>query len=87
VRVSLFRQERPIGLGFAHGFLTPRHIAQTGMAPEAFWRDAEARCAGSAPAQLVGVCDWALLQFSRESTGNSAAGVPIAIGFGGPPTG
>jgi 2-polyprenyl-3-methyl-5-hydroxy-6-metoxy-1,4-benzoquinol methylase len=63
--VSLFRQRRPMGVGFARAFLTPRHIAATQQAPEAFWKDLEARCANAKPDQMVGTYDWAVLHFRR----------------------
>lgn len=63
--VSLFRQRRPFGIGFARAFLTPQHIAVTGTSPAEFWRDVEARCAAAAPEQLMGTSYWAVLQFRR----------------------
>jgi hypothetical protein len=63
--VSLFRQSRPMGMGFARAFLTARHIEATGMAVDAFWRDVEARRARATPDQLTGTFDWAVLHFRR----------------------
>jgi hypothetical protein len=63
--VSLFRQRRPFGVGFARAFLTPRHIEATGHSPVEFWRDVEARCAAAAPEELIGTSWWAALQFRR----------------------
>ena len=63
--VSLYRQRRPFGAGFARGFLTPAHIAVTGQVPAAFWRDVDARCAAATPAALLGTQHWAVLQFKR----------------------
>jgi len=63
--VSLFRQRRPFGIGFARAFLTPRHIAVTGRSAAEFWRDVEARCAAATPEQLIGTGWWAVLQFRR----------------------
>jgi SAM-dependent methyltransferase len=63
--VSLFRQRRPMGLGFARAFLTPRHIEPTGRPPAEFWKDLEARCAAATPEQMVGTFDWAVLHFRR----------------------
>jgi hypothetical protein len=65
VGVSLFRQRRPFGMGFARAFLTPRHIEATGRTPADFWSDVEARCADAAPEQLIGTSYWAVLQFRR----------------------
>ena len=82
--VALFRQARPFGLGYARGFLTPRHIAVTGMTPEAFWADAQARCAAAAPAQLMGTHHWALLHFKRGGIGawpDLLALAPREIGY------
>jgi 2-polyprenyl-3-methyl-5-hydroxy-6-metoxy-1,4-benzoquinol methylase len=63
--VSLFRQRRPVGVGFARAFLTPQHIEPTGQTPAEFWKDLETRCAGAAPEQIVGTHDWAVLHFRR----------------------
>lgn len=63
--VSFFRQRRPIGVGFAHAFLTPQHIALTGLTPSAFWLDLETRCAAATPEQIIGTQDWAVLHFRR----------------------
>jgi SAM-dependent methyltransferase len=62
---SLFRQRRPMGVGFARAFLTPQHIEATQQTPEAFWKDLEARCANAKPDQMVGTYDWAVLHFRR----------------------
>lgn len=70
--VALFTQRRPFAAGYARGFLTPRHVALTGMAPELFWADLEARCAGVEPQRLLGTHRWALLHFRR----GAAAAVP-----------
>lgn len=67
VAVSLFRQRRPFGAGYARGFLTPQHIAVTGQEPAAFWAQLEARCEGASPQQLAGTHHWAVLQFSRRA--------------------
>jgi ubiquinone/menaquinone biosynthesis C-methylase UbiE len=66
VSTSFFQQTRTFGIGFLRGFLTPQHIAVTGMTPEVFWKDAEARCAGVRADQLIGRQDWAVLQFKRD---------------------
>lgn len=63
--VSLFRQRRPMGVGFARAFLTPQHIEVTGQTPAAFWQDLEARCADATSAQMTGTYDWAVLHFRR----------------------
>jgi 2-polyprenyl-3-methyl-5-hydroxy-6-metoxy-1,4-benzoquinol methylase len=63
--VSLFRQRRPFGMGFARAFLTPQHIASTGLTPSAFWLDLETRCAAATPEQIIGTQDWAVLHFRR----------------------
>jgi ubiquinone/menaquinone biosynthesis C-methylase UbiE len=63
--VSFFRQRRPFGIGYARGFLTPQHVEVTGQSPQAFWQDAEARCAAAAPEQLLGTHEWAVLHFRR----------------------
>jgi 2-polyprenyl-3-methyl-5-hydroxy-6-metoxy-1,4-benzoquinol methylase len=89
--VSLFRQRRPMGLGFARAFLTEDHIAATGKGPAAFWREVEARCAAAAPGQIIGTYHWAVLHFRRGGT--RAASPPpdmsgvVEIGYHGPPEG
>ena len=62
---SLFRQRRPMDLGYARAFLTPAHIAITGQPPDAFWKQMEARCADATTQQLAGTYDWSILQFQR----------------------
>jgi hypothetical protein len=71
----LFRQARPLGPGFARGFFTPAHIAVTGLTPDAFWRDLEARCAAVPAAACQGVQHWAVLHFQRGAGG----GVPDSL--------
>ncbi len=66
--VALFRQPRPFGPGYARGFLTPRHIAPTGMSEDAFWADLDARCAGKLPAEMMGTQHWAVLHFRRGAS-------------------
>jgi ubiquinone/menaquinone biosynthesis C-methylase UbiE len=66
--VSLFRQRRPFGVGFARAFLTNRHIELAGLTPEAFWQDIEARCATATPETLAGTQNWAVLHFRRGGT-------------------
>ena len=67
--IELFRQVRPIDLGFARAFLSDRHIAGLGVEREAFWADVAARCAAVSPAQLLGAQQWALLHFRRGASG------------------
>ncbi len=73
--VTLYRQPRPLGPGFARGYFTPQHIAVTGMTTEAFWRDVDARCAAEPAAACLGVQHWALLHFQR----GAAASVPASL--------
>lgn len=63
--VSLFSQRRPFDLGFAQGFLTDQHIQVTGLKPEAFWQDVEARCADKNPEDFMGIQNWAIMHFQR----------------------
>ncbi len=63
--VSLFRQRRPMGMGFARAFLTARHIEATGLEPAEFWRKLEARCAGARADRFVATQHWAVLHFRR----------------------
>jgi 2-polyprenyl-3-methyl-5-hydroxy-6-metoxy-1,4-benzoquinol methylase len=65
VATTLFRQQRPIGEGFARAFLSPDHIAVTGQSQKDFWADLSARCAAATEAQCIGTQEWALLQFKR----------------------
>ena len=88
-RASLFRQRRPMDLGYARAFLTPAHIAITGQSPTDFWMQLEARCAGATSQQMEGNYEWSLLQFQRgakrvklESLDKSSV---IEIGYQPPP--
>lgn len=86
--VSLFRQPRPMGLGFVRAFLTNEHIAQTGQSPPAFWREAQTRCENATAQQLAGRYDWAVLQFQRGGAPLPSAAVEscavTAIAYHGP---
>jgi SAM-dependent methyltransferase len=73
--VTLFRQPRPFGPGFARGFFTPQHIAASGMAPDVFWRDVSARCAAQPQAACTGTQHWAVLHFQRGASGVDGAGL------------
>ena len=64
-KVSFFRQRRPFDLGYARAFLSEEHIRPTGLTPEQFWADLQARCAAATPQQLEGHFDWAVLHFRR----------------------
>jgi hypothetical protein len=64
--VSFFRQQRPYDLNYARAFLTPRHIEATGLPPEVFWRDLEARCAAAKPGDFLAHMDWSVLHFRRD---------------------
>jgi 2-polyprenyl-3-methyl-5-hydroxy-6-metoxy-1,4-benzoquinol methylase len=77
VDISLFRQSRPLDMGFARAFMTERHIAATNLSPEAFWLDIEQRLQGVDPAKLTGVIDWAVLHFHRGEAQDMAALPPI----------
>ena len=87
-RVTLYRQPRPFGPGFARGFFTPQHIALSGLAPEAFWADLEARCAVAPPAACQGIQHWAVLHFQRGAAGVDPASIASltahAMAFEGP---
>ena len=91
VAATLFRQKRPIGAGFARGFLTPDHIAVTGQAPAKFWDDLEGHCKNAATDDLMAVQDWAILQFRRGGSplksGTIDPSGAIAIGWNGPARG
>jgi SAM-dependent methyltransferase len=65
VATTLFRQNRPMGEGFARAFLSPEHIAVTGHTVTEFWADLKARCAGATADQSIGMQEWAVLQFKR----------------------
>ncbi len=64
-RLELFSQQRPIGEGFARAFLSDEHIAALGQDRGAFWQDLRARCAAASAEELLGVQEFALLQFER----------------------
>lgn len=64
-QIQLFRQERPIGEGFARAFLSERHVAVLGEDKDRLWWDLQARCDAATPDQLVGVQEWGLLHFKR----------------------
>lgn len=64
--LTLYRQRRPMGLGFLRALLTPAHIEVTGLSEAAFWRDAHERCKNTTDARLSGTYHWALLQFRRD---------------------
>lgn len=63
--VSLYRQQRELGVGFLRGLLTARHLTDAGLEPATFWRDAQARCRSATADALAGTHDWALLHFAR----------------------
>lgn len=63
--VTMFRQERPIGEGFARAFLSDAHIAATSQSPENFWAELSARCKAASEDDLGGAQEWALLHFGR----------------------
>jgi SAM-dependent methyltransferase len=71
--IQLFRQPRRIDEGFARAFLADEHIAGLGMSRDHFWRDLSERCAGVAPERMMGVQEWALIQFARDGDGPEAA--------------
>jgi 2-polyprenyl-3-methyl-5-hydroxy-6-metoxy-1,4-benzoquinol methylase len=89
--VSFFQQRRPMGLGFARAFLTPRHIEATGKTEGDFWKDVEARCAGATPEQIAGTIDWAALHFRRDVAHTELPALEsnkiTVIGYNGPPEG
>ena len=63
--VTLYRQARPMGLGFARAFLSETHIAGLGDDPAAVWRGLAEACDRAAPDALVGAMAWAVLHFRR----------------------
>lgn len=83
--VSLFRQERPFDAGYARGFLTPQHIATSGMTPAQFWNEVDTRCAGASADRMLGHQDWAVLHFRRGGTAIAPDALetckPVSIGF------
>jgi hypothetical protein len=89
VGITHFRQTRPFGPGFARAFLTPTHIVRTGIAPDVFWRDREARCAGASAQALEGHHDWAVLHLARRTPDAAPGpdGAMVEIGWDGPPLG
>ena len=75
--ISLFRQDREIGAGFARAFLSDSHIAALGMEREQFWADIDARCAAATPAELIGTQEFALLHFCRGAVGVDVASAKV----------
>jgi 2-polyprenyl-3-methyl-5-hydroxy-6-metoxy-1,4-benzoquinol methylase len=67
--VEIYRQVRPMGLGFARALLTDRHLRSAGLEPEPFWADAQARCRAATASSLQGVHHWALLHYQRGAKG------------------
>jgi SAM-dependent methyltransferase len=86
--LGLFRQRRPLGMGFLRGLLTPRHLQAAGLDAAAFWRDAQQRCEAADAAAQLGTHDWALLHFERRAgraiTVKASACPVQSIGFGTP---
>ena len=90
VAATLFTQKRPIGVGFAHAFLTPTHITPTGQTPAHFWRELEERCETASADDLMATQDWAILHFKRGAPRTEIAIDPTSvtsIGWNGPPLG
>jgi len=89
--LTLYRQTRPYGVGYARAFMSPRHIEMTGQSEAAFWAGVESRCAAAAPEALLGAQDWAVLHFRRGGPPWSLprdGGLPVtAIGWSGPAEG
>jgi ubiquinone/menaquinone biosynthesis C-methylase UbiE len=85
---TLFRQRRSFGLGFVRAFLTPQHIESIGLEPGAFWSDWEQRVAPTRSDELIGIHDWAVLQFrrggERMEIANLAAAPVVEIGCEAP---
>ena len=83
--IDLFRQPRRIDEGFARAFLSDEHISGLGMSSDHFWRDLSRRCAGVPPERMMGVQEWALIQFARDGSGDAAeawvAGVAETIAY------
>jgi len=88
--LTLVRQTRPLGAGYVRAFMSPRHVEMTGLSPDAFWASVEGRSAAATPGELLGVQDWAVLQFRRGGARWEPPGeaLPVAeIGWSGPPRG
>lgn len=68
-----FDQSRPFDAGYARGFLTPQHIAVTGMDEAAFWADMHARCEAVDGDAMQGLHRWVVLEFKR------GASAPVAV--------
>ena len=86
VGVSVFRQRRPLGMGYVRGFLTDEHITSIGQTPAEFWRALEARSASATPDAFVGTHHWAILHFRRGGTKANApleSAQMVEIGFEG----
>lgn len=73
--VQLFRQSRPLDEGFVRAFVTPQHIAASGLSEPEFWGRVQHSCAGRAAPDFQGRYDWSLLQWRR---GGEALTLPPA---------
>ena len=63
-------------MGFARAFMTERHIAATGLSPDAFWVDLARRLDGVDAPRLSGVIDWAVLHFRRTDIAET---LPVSV--------
>ncbi|MFN8060039.1 MAG: class I SAM-dependent methyltransferase [Vicinamibacterales bacterium] len=91
--VSIFRQRRPLGLGYIRGFLTDAHIRSIGLEPAPFWSTLEAVAAEATDEELMGTHHWAVLHFRRGGArlatdvrsapvvdiAFEGAGIPVAV--------
>lgn len=83
--ISLYRQPRPMGEGFAHAFLSEAHIVSCGLDPAQVWTRIAADCGGADAKDLHGSMDWGVLQFRRGAAGFDVetweAGNPDVIAY------
>lgn len=63
--ISLYRQPRPMGEGFARAFLTDAHIVSAGLDPATVRSRIAADCGDADAKDLHGSMDWAVLRFRR----------------------
>lgn len=85
--IELFRQQRPVGEGFARAFLSDAHIAVLGQSADMFWADLKRRCDAASAAELVGTQEFAVLHFQCGGKPMTSTDwvpmTPHAIGFPG----
>jgi 2-polyprenyl-3-methyl-5-hydroxy-6-metoxy-1,4-benzoquinol methylase len=81
----LYEQPRPLGLGFASGFLSPAHVAPLGRTLDDFMVEMAERARGASEDALTATFSWGLLRFARGGAGEIDLETPRALPYAGPP--